>query len=101
MPDRSMRGIYPILSMPFDKDGNIVFEDLRNEVEWAIGHGVHGLGAFVCAFQLCHITFEPSNGALWLAAKLRFHLRRCARLGHSWSFTKQRMQSEMPSTPHT
>ena len=49
MPDRSMRGIYPILSMPFDKDGNIVFEDLRNEVEWAIGHGVHGLGVAVAS----------------------------------------------------
>ena len=49
MPDRSMRGIYPILSMPFEKGGDIVFEDLRSEVEWAIGHGVHGLGVAVAS----------------------------------------------------
>ena len=49
MPDRSMQGVYPILSMPFDSQGRIVFEDLRNEVEWAIGHGVHGLGIAVAS----------------------------------------------------
>lgn len=44
MVDRTMQGVYPILSMPFDADARIDFEDLRHEVEWAIGHGVHGLG---------------------------------------------------------
>lgn len=49
MPDRSMQGIFPILSMPFDEQGNIVYEDLRREIEWAIGHGVHGLGVAVAS----------------------------------------------------
>ena len=44
MPDLTMRGVYPILSTPFDKDGNIVFDDLENQVEWIIEHGVHGVG---------------------------------------------------------
>ena len=44
MPDLTMRGVYPILSTPFDKDGNIVFDDLENQVEWVIDQGVHGIG---------------------------------------------------------
>ena len=44
MPDLTMRGVYPILSTPFDKDGNIVFDDLENQVEWLIDQGVHGIG---------------------------------------------------------
>jgi len=31
MPDRSLRGVYPILSMPFDQKGRIDLEDLRAE----------------------------------------------------------------------
>ena len=49
MPDRTMRGVFPILSMPFDDEGRIDFDDLRAEVEWAIGHGVHGLGVAVAS----------------------------------------------------
>ncbi|MDP6824391.1 MAG: dihydrodipicolinate synthase family protein [Dehalococcoidia bacterium] len=44
MVDRSMRGIFPILAMPFDKDGNIVIEDLQREVDWIAGHGIPGVG---------------------------------------------------------
>ncbi len=44
MADRSLRGVYPILSMPFDQKGRIDLEDLRAEVEFAIAAGVHGLG---------------------------------------------------------
>ncbi len=44
MPDLTMRGVYPILSTPFDKDGNIAFDDLENQVEWIIDQGVHGIG---------------------------------------------------------
>jgi dihydrodipicolinate synthase/N-acetylneuraminate lyase len=44
MADRTLRGIYPILSMPFDRAGRIAYEDLAAQVEWSIGHGVHGLG---------------------------------------------------------
>ena len=44
MVDRSMRGVYPILSMPFDEKGRIDVEDLQREVEFAIAAGVHGVG---------------------------------------------------------
>lgn len=44
MVDRSMQGLYPILAMPFDVEGNIDFEDLEREVEFAIDSGVDGLG---------------------------------------------------------
>lgn len=44
MPDRSFSGVFPILQMPFDADGRIIYEDLRAEVEYAIRGGVHGVG---------------------------------------------------------
>ena len=44
MVNREMRGIFPIISMPFDADGLIVFADLERQVEWLIEQGVHGLG---------------------------------------------------------
>ncbi|MEX0760945.1 MAG: dihydrodipicolinate synthase family protein [Dehalococcoidia bacterium] len=44
MADRSMRGVFPILQTPFDENGEILFEDLRSEVDFAIRSGVHGLG---------------------------------------------------------
>ena len=44
MPDRSMNGIYPILSMPFDEDDRIDQEDLERETQFAIDSGVHGVG---------------------------------------------------------
>ncbi len=44
MPDQSFSGVFPILQMPFDAAGRILFEDLRSEVEYAIRGGVHGVG---------------------------------------------------------
>jgi 4-hydroxy-tetrahydrodipicolinate synthase len=44
MADRTFSGVFPILQMPFDEEGQIVFEDLRAEVEYAIRGGVHGVG---------------------------------------------------------
>ena len=44
MADRSFSGVFPILQMPFNEAGQIVFEDLRSEVEYAIRGGVHGVG---------------------------------------------------------
>ena len=43
MVDRSMRGIFPVLAMPFDAEGNIVVEDLQREVDWIAGHGILGV----------------------------------------------------------
>ncbi|MQG87804.1 MAG: dihydrodipicolinate synthase family protein [SAR202 cluster bacterium] len=47
MPDRSMKGVYPILSAPIDQKGRLVISDLENQVEWMISKGVHGLGIAV------------------------------------------------------
>ncbi|MBT4074815.1 MAG: dihydrodipicolinate synthase family protein [Chloroflexi bacterium] len=44
MVDRNMRGIFPILAVPFDPQGNIVIEDLQHEVDWIAGHGIPGVG---------------------------------------------------------
>ncbi len=44
MTDRSFRGLFPILAMPFDDKGIIDEEDLRKEVEFCISTGANGLG---------------------------------------------------------
>ena len=44
MVDRTMKGLYPILSMPFTDDGMIDEEDLRREVDFCISKGSDGLG---------------------------------------------------------
>lgn len=49
MPDRTMKGVYPILSMPFDSEGRIVFEDLKRQVDWLVECGVHGIGIAVAS----------------------------------------------------
>jgi dihydrodipicolinate synthase/N-acetylneuraminate lyase len=43
-PPGSLFGIVPILLTPFDDDGLIDESSLRNEVDFAIDAGVHGLG---------------------------------------------------------
>jgi len=47
MPDRSMQGVYPILSAPINEKGQLVVEDLERQVEWFIEKGVHGMGIAV------------------------------------------------------
>ena len=44
MADRTYHGVFPILQMPFDEEGQILFEDLRAEVEYAVRAGAHGVG---------------------------------------------------------
>ena len=44
MIDRSFKGLFPILAMPFDNKGNIDEDDLCNEVEFCISNGADGLG---------------------------------------------------------
>ena len=39
-----MRGVFPILAMPFDAAERIDVEDLRREVEFVIEKGAHGVG---------------------------------------------------------
>lgn len=49
MPDRTMAGVYPILSTPFDSKGRIVMDDLRRQVDWMVDCGVHGIGIAVAS----------------------------------------------------
>ena len=37
-------GVFPILSTPFDEQGNINFQDLTRQVDWNLEMGVHGIG---------------------------------------------------------
>ena len=39
-----MEGLFPLISMPFDKKGNIDLEDLEAEVEYGISKGIDGIG---------------------------------------------------------
>ena len=38
-----MKGVFPILSTPFDSKDNIIYEDVHSEVEYAIESGVNGI----------------------------------------------------------
>jgi 4-hydroxy-tetrahydrodipicolinate synthase len=44
MPDRPMRGVFPILVTPFDEQSRVDEGSLRRLVEFNIAAGVHGLG---------------------------------------------------------
>ena len=60
-----MKGVFPILSTPFDSKDNIIYEDVHSEVEYAIESGVNGaflsvsnsLARSGCVFL---IEFRPS-----------------------------------------
>ncbi|MCH8062939.1 MAG: dihydrodipicolinate synthase family protein [Chloroflexi bacterium] len=72
MVDRTMRGVYPILSMPFDAQDRIDIEDLQREVEWCVRQGVHGLGIALASEifklseserdQVTRVVVEQVNG---------------------------------------
>lgn len=42
-PDLELGGVLPVLPTPFDPAGVLMPEDIAREVEWALGHGVHGI----------------------------------------------------------
>ena len=44
MSEKTMRGVFPILIMPFDEQSRVDEESLRRLVEFSIEAGVHGLG---------------------------------------------------------
>jgi len=60
MTDRSFRGLFPILAMPFDSKGNIDEEDLRREVEFCIFTGAHGLG-LAMASEITKLSEDERN----------------------------------------
>ncbi len=63
MPDLTMRGVYPILSTPFDQDGNIVFDDLENQVDWIVDQGVNGVG-IAMASEVFKFTEQERDAVL-------------------------------------
>jgi dihydrodipicolinate synthase/N-acetylneuraminate lyase len=51
-----LRGIMPVLQVPFDEAGNIVEADLRSEVSFCIAAGVHGLVVPALASEFMVLT---------------------------------------------
>ena len=74
MPDLTMRGVYPILSTPFDKHGNVVFDDLENQVDWIIEQGVHGVG-IAMASEVFKLTESETRCRLEICS--RYHQGPC------------------------
>ena len=50
-----MKGVFPILSTPFDSEDNIVFEDVQSEVDYAVKAGVNGI-AIALASEIYKLT---------------------------------------------
>ena len=55
---RRLQGVIPILQTPFHEDEAIDFASLRREVDWAIAHGVDGLGTGMVSETLRLATDE-------------------------------------------
>ena len=50
----NFKGIFPIISTPFNSKEEIVYEDVRRQVDWFIDNGVNGIGIAI-ALSLIHI----------------------------------------------
>ena len=46
MSGHELKGVYPVLSMPFTKDREVDYDSLRNLINFLIGKGVDGLAIF-------------------------------------------------------
>ena len=55
-----MKGVFPILSTPFDSKDNIIFDDVQSEVEYAINSGVNGI-AIALASEIYKLTEKEMN----------------------------------------
>ena len=55
-----MKGVFPILSTPFDSKDNIIYEDIHAEVEYAIESGVNGV-AIALASEVYKLTTQERN----------------------------------------
>ena len=58
-----MKGVFPILSTPFDSEDNIVFEDVQSEVDYAVKAGVNGI-AIALASEIYKLTDQERNELL-------------------------------------
>ncbi|MDP6769873.1 MAG: dihydrodipicolinate synthase family protein [Anaerolineales bacterium] len=63
MIDRTMQGVYPILSMPFDSRARIDVEDLQREIEYLIESGIHGIG-LAMASEIYKLSENERNVAI-------------------------------------
>jgi len=43
-PRNEFKGVFPIISTPFDEQGKIIFNDLKRQIDWNIEVGSHGIG---------------------------------------------------------
>lgn len=68
MVNLGMRGIFPIISMPFDAQGRIVQRDLERQIDWLLGHGVHGLG-IAMASEVFKLTESERDDVLTTVVK--------------------------------
>ena len=74
MVDRSMKGVFPILSTPTNRKGQTVLDDLKKQVEWMIENGVHGVGIAIASEiykyseeerdEILKTVVEQSNGRI-------------------------------------
>ena len=45
----NFKGIFPIISTPFNSKEEIVYEDVRRQVDWFIDNGVNGIGIAIAS----------------------------------------------------
>ena len=57
-----MKGVFPILSTPFDSEDNIVFEDVQSEVDYAVKAGVNGIAIALAKNANIYLLDEPASG---------------------------------------
>jgi len=75
---KQLRGAFPILTTPCDKNGDLDLESLRNEVEWCIENGVDGFFLGNCSemyafshedrHRITETVIDAANGKATLAA---------------------------------
>lgn len=68
MVDRTMKGVYPILSLPVDSKGRIDHEDMAKQVEWFVDCGVHGMG-IAMATEVYKLTDKERDAVLKTVVK--------------------------------
>jgi 2-keto-3-deoxy-L-arabinonate dehydratase len=66
MPDRELRGVYPILATPFDEEGRLDLTSQARLVHYLIDQGAHGLGLFGNASEGYALTGEERRQLLKL-----------------------------------
>lgn len=61
MSGNKLEGVYPVLSMPFNKDREVDYDSLRNLINFLIGKGVDGLVIFGLNSEFYKLSDEEIN----------------------------------------